>query len=45
MKANRKLYAMKIQKKSDFIKRKLTRYAKTEKKVMSMVTHTFCVKL
>jgi len=45
MKGNRKLYAMKIQKKADFIKRNLTRYAQTERAVLGMVKNTFCTKL
>lgn len=40
-----KLYAMKILKKDRMIKDNLMKYAKTEKDVLSIMSHPFIVKL
>ena len=44
-KSNKKLFAMKILQKDRIINQNLTRYAQTERNVLSIMSHPFIVKL
>ena len=44
-KENKNLYAMKVLKKDKVFQQNLTRYAKTERNVLSYMDHPFIVKL